>query len=188
MGRVSNYSGLSSTRMNDNLYKMLALLSEVTSTFVQVLDNSAADVDDWNLIGGAFRTTRESIVAQAEFTEGDGAPINEEQNIRARGEPAMVLLPRRIGAQSSLVESDDFAPNIANFESWATTDYNVLQNDLDSEGVATYARLMDQNFEPITHGSTRYPFAYGAVPSVIEPVIADGGTFNWDDQPAYRRE
>merc|ERR1719512_273808 len=59
VGTTDLFQGkLGPTRTNHALYKFLAMLSEVASVFVQVLDSEEATTVDWARVGGAFQTTR----------------------------------------------------------------------------------------------------------------------------------
>lgn len=183
--RVPDGATLSSLRKEDELLKMLALMSEVVSTFVYNI-GAAADISDWDVLGVAMGETRRNMVANSRNYEAgddnDGAPRDQEVNLKSHNLPALIFSQLTANAADSLIKAETFEVDTAKLHLEAKKSIDILTADRgDGGGTLT---LLERGFKLIKNGAEDIPFAFSPLPVINEQAV-DNGDFNWADDTAY---
>jgi len=173
-------------RKEDELLKILALMSEVVSTFLYAVGDSAT-IADWNLLGTAMGETRRNLVLNSKDGEKDeegkevnrAAPQDTEVNLKSHNKPALIFVPRQTDANAEAVMSDEFKVDTAKLYAQAKSQKDILSADTQGTWL-----LIERGFKLIKNGDNDIPFAISPVQDITESS-ADNGEFSWGVLPAY---
>jgi len=189
LGKLSEYQQkvpdgptLNYRRKEDELLKVLALMSEVVSTFLYAVDGSAT-IADWELLGTAMGETRRNMVLNSkEETDGDSneaAPRDTKVDLKSYNKPALIFVPRQTDASTTLVKSNAFEVDAQELYDKAKEQADILGRDRQGTW-----QLIKRGFKMINNGDK------GEIPFAISPVQklavgGDGDRFEWGKIPAY---
>lgn len=170
-------STLSSLRKEDELLKMLALMSEVVSTFVYTIVGEAS-TSEWNTLGTAIGETRRNMVLNSREDDNGGPQQDKEVDLKSHNKPALIFVRRQdVGGIKKALKADAFEVDTAALHTQAKEQMDSLIGDV-ANGGGTWT-LLERGFKMITNGlQGEIPFVYSTLPDIDEQTD-DNSDFRW---------
>jgi len=185
-GEIGAFQGkLQASRKEDNIHKMLALMSEVASTFVFTMSVDEPRKSHWDLLGLAMAETRENMVIRANG-KNVSAPSNQQLNLKSHNSPSLILA-HRLGAggvgYSGVCNTNDFSVNQQELHDRAAAAKTDLTKD-EASGKPIF-EMIERNFQAMKNGNHEgIPYVYNPLPTIAQGTN-DKSRFDWLGKAAY---